>query len=227
MNKLQFLTAVWQRLTVQYGRSLMASVLALRLAVTPIFPAAVSVLAVEKPALPEPSVTLSLRQAPVELFTADKTFELKIGESAVEREARLQREAEEARRRAAEQALVDTVNRNVLSRGAADRQNGGLSPDRARDLTVQYAAQYGVDPVLMSKIIVCESGYNQFAKNSRSTASGYGQFLAGTWRSTIAQLGWDPAISPFDGERNLQATAYLLSKRGTSPWNASAACWRR
>lgn len=206
------------------SRGIASAALAVRMAAVPILPLASAVdlnAADQNDEPPLVYVTLSIKNAPIELNASVPEVYIKVGES--EKEARIR--AEQEAKRIAEEAQKEAVNRYVVSRYSPARENGGLNIEQARDLTVKYAEQYGVDPVLMSKIVSCESGYNQYAKNSRSTASGYGQFIAGTWRSTISALGWDPATSPFDGEKNLEATAYLISVRGTSPWNASRGCW--
>lgn len=165
---------------------------------------------------PSTTAVLSVRNAPVQMAAASAGVNLIVGESKSEELARKEREARAAK-----------TDRIVLSRFRDDRSNGGLSLDEARAKTMEYAAMYGVDAVVMTKIIACESGYNQFAKNSRSSASGYGQFLASTWRSTARALSWDESVSPFDGDKNLQAVAYLMSVRGTGPWRSSAGCWAR
>lgn len=102
-----------------------------------------------------------------------------------------------------------------------------LSRERVEALIDQFAAQYHVSAPTMRNIIRCESGYNQKAKNRRSSAAGFAQFLDGTWKSALRSLGYNLAISQYDGEKNLEALAYVLSTQGTRPWNASKACWSR
>jgi len=203
-----------------------ALAMTMRIAVLPLVPLTATATlpsAADSDQPPSTTAVLSVRTAPEEMAATTAAVSVTIGESKTEESARIEREAKAA----AKKQLTDQTDRIVLSRYRDDRANGGLSLDEARAKTVEYAAQYGVDAVVMTKIIACESGYNQFAKNSRSTASGYGQFLASTWRSTARALGWDDSVSPFDGEKNLQAVAYLMSVRGTSPWSSSRGCWAR
>ena len=202
-----------------------AFAMTMRIAVLPLVPLTATAVVPSTTDAEPPSTTavLAVRTAPAQMAADPVTVSVTIGESHTEEVARTQREAAEA----AAANLAEQTDRVVLSRYRDDRTNGGLTLDEARAKTAEYAAMYGVDPVLMTKIIACESGYNQFAKNSRSTASGYGQFLASTWRSTANALGFDESVSPFDGEKNLQAVAYLMSVRGTSPWNSSRSCWAR
>ncbi len=209
-----------------------AFAMTMRIAVLPLVPLTATAVVPSTTDAEPPSTTavLAVRTAPAQMAADPVTVSVTIGESHTEEVARTQREAAEAAaaaKAAAAANLAEQTDRIVLSRYRDDRTNGGLTLDEARAKTAEYAAMYGVDPVLMTKIIACESGYNQFAKNSRSTASGYGQFLASTWRSTANALGFDESVSPFDGEKNLQAVAYLMSVRGTSPWNSSRSCWAR
>lgn len=210
-----------------------ALAMTMRIAILPLIPLTATATvpsAAESEQPPSTTAVLSVRLAPEEMAKVEVPISVALGESKAQEATRLEREAVAAKA-AAEKATKDQVvaqtERIVVSRYRDDRTNGGLTLDEARAKTLEYAAMYGVDPVVMTKIIACESGYNQFAKNSRSTASGYGQFLASTWRSTARALGWDDSVSPFDGEKNLQATAYLMSVRGTSPWNSSRGCWSR
>lgn len=169
----------------------------------------------DQPAKVVPIAILSLVDAPEDLLMkTEQSLEIVVGESTSDQVIREQREREEA------------AARLVLARLNSQRDNG-IGFEQALSLTDQYAAQYGIDSNLMSAIIACESGYNQYAKNSKSTASGFGQFLHSTWRSTMRAMGENSNTSPFDGAKNLEATAYLLSVRGASPWYSSAACWAR
>lgn len=207
-------------------RSAMLS-MTMRIAVLPLIPLTAAAAVPSTADLDQPPSTqavLSVRTAPEEMAKSSVGVSVTVGESKADEMARKDREAAAA---AALQHPTKTVNRVVIARDQDERTNGSLSIDEARAKTAAYAAMYGVDAELMAKIIACESGYNQFAKNSGSSASGYGQFMGGTWDSTVRALGWDASTSPFDGDKNLQATAYLMSVRGTSPWNSSRGCWAR
>lgn len=76
----------------------------------------------------------------------------------------------------------------------------------------------GTDFVLLNKIVICESGWKPWAKNSTSSASGLFQFLNSTWAS------WGEG-DVFDPYANIEAGVKLYNARGTSPWLASKNCW--
>lgn len=63
------------------------------------------------------------------------------------------------------------------------------------------------------RIAKCESGYNPFAVNGSSGASGLFQFLPSTW----AHSPW-AGQSPFDPVANAQAAAWLYSRSGPAAW---------
>jgi hypothetical protein len=63
------------------------------------------------------------------------------------------------------------------------------------------------------RVAKCESGYNPYAVNRSSGASGLFQFLPSTW----AGLPWRSS-SPFDPTANAQAAAYLYNRSGPSQW---------
>jgi hypothetical protein len=88
----------------------------------------------------------------------------------------------------------------------------------------EMSQKYGVDAGLMKRIIKAESGGNANAKNRNSSASGCGQFIAGTWSSTLRQMGreW---VTPFDARTNVEAMAFKISRGGIGAWNASKSKW--
>lgn len=90
----------------------------------------------------------------------------------------------------------------------------------------EMSQKYGVDAGLMRRIIKAESGGNANAKNKNSSASGCGQFIAGTWSGTLRQMGreW---VSPFDAKTNVEAMAFKISRGGIGAWNASKSKWSK
>lgn len=116
--------------------------------------------------------------------------------------------------------------RRAELRGTARKlrtENRRLRVRHTRDLTYYLrlgADLFHVDQGLLGRVIYCESHNYQYAKNRSSTASGYGQWLDSTWRSSGL-----PRFSVFDGLANVLATARLISEGGLSHWNASRRCW--
>jgi len=88
----------------------------------------------------------------------------------------------------------------------------------------EMSQKYKVDAGLMRRIIKAESGGNSNSKNRNSSASGCGQFIAGTWSSTLRQMGreW---VTPFDARTNVEAMAFKISRGGIGAWNASKSKW--
>lgn len=169
-----------------------------------------------------PVTYLSASKAPEGWLDLNYTkIDIQAGES---RSEKAKREAAEAKAKL--EAELAAQKRIVVAR-SGERAATISNLDEAIAKTHLYANQYGVDPKLMTAIISCESGYNPNAKNKNSTASGYGQFLSSTWRSTMRAMGKDVNTSPFDAETNLEATAFLLKQQGSRPWNSSAACWTK
>lgn len=65
-------------------------------------------------------------------------------------------------------------------------------------------------------IIKCESGGNPNAYNASSGASGLFQHLKQYWAARASAAGF-PGASPFNGEANIAASAYLLYANGGGP----------
>jgi soluble lytic murein transglycosylase-like protein len=93
-----------------------------------------------------------------------------------------------------------------------------------QQLIRDYSAQYGISADLPLRIANCESGFNQFAKNGSSTASGVYQWLSSSWAN---QPAGKTGVSVFDAEANIQAAVWLIAHNKISPWNASKSCWNR
>lgn len=90
------------------------------------------------------------------------------------------------------------------------------------------AVLYGVDPILMERIAFCESSLHPSAVNPSGDASGLFQHIRTTWLSNVKAMGaqytLDDRLSA--GPSSIVA-AFMLSKQGTRPWAASAACWSK
>jgi soluble lytic murein transglycosylase-like protein len=97
-----------------------------------------------------------------------------------------------------------------------------LSPENLLRL---FSIKYGVDYELARAIINCESGFDRTVKNPSSSASGYWQFINGTWSSTIKRMGLPADTDKHDPVYSMQAGAWLLANDGSHHWDASKQCW--
>jgi len=88
-----------------------------------------------------------------------------------------------------------------------------------------YTEKYEVDYNLAYAIITCESGWQRYVQNSTSSASGYWQFINGTWYSTMLRMGYPADTSKYDFPLALEAGVFLLSEDGVGHWNESRFCW--
>lgn len=129
-----------------------------------------------------------------------------------------------------EEVIKDIPKPKTLARKAVYPQitynTGGNSSSNCYDYVDEMSQKYRVDAGLMRRIIKAESGGNANAKNKNSSASGCGQFIAGTWNSTLRQMGreW---VSPFDARTNVEAMAFKISRGGIGAWNASKSKWSK
>lgn len=85
----------------------------------------------------------------------------------------------------------------------------------------------GIDPDLLFGIIMTESGGDENATSSTSTARGYGQFLAGSGKyvyENVLHLGTYNHSMAYNGNTNIKMAAgylgYLKNKRGFSAYKA-------
>lgn len=81
------------------------------------------------------------------------------------------------------------------------------------------------DSGVLARIKACESGGSYTAQNPSSSASGAYQFLTSTWRALPASAGYPTAASAPASVQD-RAARQLFAQQGTSPWLASASCWR-
>lgn len=81
----------------------------------------------------------------------------------------------------------------------------------------RFAAQYNVDPNLLRRIAICESGFNPFAYNAGY--AGLFQFGSITWRNIREKFGED--TSPdlrYNAEEATQTAAYALHINVAGIW---------
>ena len=92
----------------------------------------------------------------------------------------------------------------------------------------EYVESQFADTPIMIKIAACESHFKQFdkagnpVKNPESTAIGVFQIMASIHQNLADEkLGLD--ITSLEG--NVAYAKALYNDQGTTPWNASKACW--
>ena len=107
-------------------------------------------------------------------------------------------------------------------RSGASKRLRAYSEDQVQRLIRRYADTLGLDPDLPLAIARCESQFQWDAANRGSTARGVFQFVARTWARTLEGRRGTSAL---DAEANIRMALRHMATIGTSPWNASRACW--
>ncbi len=81
----------------------------------------------------------------------------------------------------------------------------------------QYAGSQSVSIEMLRKIAVCESGYNQFARNG--IYGGLFQFSSNTWKSTRTHMNADsnPDLR-FNAEEAIKTAAFRFATAGYAAW---------
>ena len=79
-----------------------------------------------------------------------------------------------------------------------------------RELSYKYANKYGVDPVRMWKIVLCESGGRPDAKNPHSSATGIVQILLSAHPTITKEQALDPDFSLEWMAQNLAAGRWSM-----------------
>lgn len=89
----------------------------------------------------------------------------------------------------------------------------------------RLSTKYRVDPMLAAHIIQCESGTHPYTPNiNKNGTTDYGFWqINSTHRAFAWKYGFD-IENPLD---NLEFGFLFLKQNGTSPWNASKACWSK
>lgn len=92
-----------------------------------------------------------------------------------------------------------------------------------RDEIRTQAGRYGASTECMDRIVYCESGYNNLAKNPKSTALGLSQYLIGTWQETKS---FEERKARTDYIPSLKEMALDLANNEHNKWYASYNCWK-
>lgn len=96
------------------------------------------------------------------------------------------------------------------------------SKEEVQQMIIQYSAEYGINPETPLCIARLESGFNQFSKNKRSSASGVFQYLTSTWKHTDEGKA---GLNVFDANANVKAAVkYMAVHKSTQPWVVKYKC---
>jgi len=117
---------------------------------------------------------------------------------------------------------------------------GGDPPQEDVRFFFELCDYFEVDPYLANAVLNCESTWDDYAKNPNSSARGYFQFIDSTWDETLFRMNEENIIDldhikegdfwaddQYNGQLNLMAGIYLLSKGETRHWESSRQCWAR
>lgn len=81
----------------------------------------------------------------------------------------------------------------------------------------RFASQYGVNPHVLRRIAICESGFNPKAKNG--PYAGLFQFSSSTWSNNRLLIGEDiDSGLRYNAEEATQTAAYMLSQGKGYSW---------
>lgn len=90
---------------------------------------------------------------------------------------------------------------------------------------IYWANYYGNNTNLALCLITNESGFDPKAQNSISSAGGIGQFIDGTWLSTVDRMNMDWTLADKkNGEKASQAFNWLLKNDGYTHWVVWPGC---
>lgn len=91
---------------------------------------------------------------------------------------------------------------------------------------IAYSLEYDVNALLALNIACAESNFIETAKNTNSTASGIYQWIDSSWRY-YGEKYWGTLTGRdrFNADDNIELAMIVLSKRGTTDWDASKHIW--
>ncbi|MFC5992959.1 NlpC/P60 family protein [Pseudonocardia hispaniensis] len=107
--------------------------------------------------------------------------------------------------------------RNVAAAAATGAVVAALATDAAEAAELAPAVDWG-------PIIACESGNRNIENPGPSTASGYFQFVDGTWRA-YGGGKYAPRAIGATFEQQLEIANRAYAAEGLRPWTASKSCW--
>ncbi len=128
----------------------------------------------------------------------------------------------------AEKKFLNTTAGSTLTFGVLPNQElkFGEAPKLESKVVKVKQKRVAISKV-MDAIKWCESRGNPKARNPRSTAKGLYQFLDGSFEYYGTKYwGSTKGKSALNSQHNEELAAYVMRTVGTSPWLASAHCWR-
>lgn len=102
-----------------------------------------------------------------------------------------------------------------------------ITKEDVKEYIKEYSEEYGVDSDLALNIAKCESEYYYEAQNPDSSAEGVFQMIDSTWEYTMEMMDMPTTTSKISVPESIEAGVYLLSKEGSSHWDASKNCWSK
>ena len=87
------------------------------------------------------------------------------------------------------------------------------------EMIIDASNEYGVHPLVPLNIAYCESGFDETAKNSSSTASGVFQFIRTTWNNHC--FG-----DVYNAQDNVECAVKQIALGNIGFWSESYDCWR-
>ncbi|MDP9280814.1 MAG: G5 domain-containing protein [Chloroflexota bacterium] len=92
------------------------------------------------------------------------------------------------------------------------------APADIESVILVAAATWGADPNQLLRVAWCESRYNPYAVNARSSAAGLFQFMPATWAANSVRAGYGGA-SVFDVVANANTAAFMFSRGQAWQWS--------
>lgn len=113
---------------------------------------------------------------------------------------------------------------NIAKASAIYEYNEQVPVEVIRAEIITQANTFGISYKCMDKIVFCESGYNNLAKNPKSTALGVAQYVISTWQETQSFIKERKART--DYVASLREMAIDIANGEIWRWNQSKGCWK-
>lgn len=97
------------------------------------------------------------------------------------------------------------------------------SQEEVKELIRQYAKEYDVPVDTALNVAKCESGYGQYKKNPKSSASGVYQITRATVYDANKHFN---NYDVFDAKENIEMAMWFMANGQYFRWNESKHCWK-